>query len=165
MEQENPYQSPTVTDDEYRVPYQTAVARTPGISPSNIIFPRYIAANVDFLLAGIFMLLALKTNPFDYRVLHIIVAVLAFLAYYFLFESLFSRTPGKLLMGLVVRKFDGSKCGWREAAIRTAFRVLEVNPIFLGGLPACAIILISNHRQRLGDKVADTLVVRASRGR
>ena len=165
MEPENPYQSPTVVDEEYRVPYETAVVRTPVISPSNIIFPRYIAANFDFLFAALFMLLALKANPWDYRILHVVVAVSAFLAYYFLFESLFSRTPGKFLMGLVVRKFDGSKCGWREAAIRTGFRVLEVNPLLLGALPACAAILLSKHRQRLGDKVADTVVVLARRVR
>jgi uncharacterized RDD family membrane protein YckC len=163
VEPENPYQSPTVVDDEYRVPYLTAVVRTPGISPGNTIFPRYIAANVDVLLATLFMLLALKANPLDYRILHIVVAVLAFLAYYFIFESLFARTPGKFLMGLVVRKFDGSKCGWREAAIRTALRVVEVNPLLLGALPACAMILISKHRQRLGDKLADTVVVLARR--
>jgi uncharacterized RDD family membrane protein YckC len=163
MEPENPYQSPTVADDEYRVPYETAVVRTPGIAPGNTITPRYIAANVDCLLGAIFMLLALKANPLDYRILHIVVAVAAFLAYYFIFEAIFSRTPGKFLMGLVVRKFDGSKCGWREAAIRTGFRILEVNPLFFGGLPACVIILISKNRQRLGDKVADTVVVRARR--
>jgi uncharacterized RDD family membrane protein YckC len=163
MEPENPYQSPTVADDEYRVPYETPVVRTPGISPSNIIFPRYMAANFDFMFAALFMLLALKANPWDYRILHVVVAVAAFLAYYFIFEAIFSRTPGKFLMGVVVRKFDGSKCGWREAAIRTCFRILEVNPLLFGALPACVMILISKHRQRLGDKVADTVVVRASR--
>lgn len=163
MEQENPYQPPTIAADEYRVPCVTAIVRTPGISPGSTIFPRYIAANFDFLLAAIFMLLALKVNPVDYRPLHVAVAVLAFLAYYFIFESLFSRTPGKLLMGLVVRKFDGGKCGWREAAIRTGFRVVEVNPLLLGALPACVMILISKNRQRLGDKLADTVVVLARR--
>lgn len=163
MEQENPYQPPLIAADNYQVPYVTAIVRTPGISPGNTIFPRYIAANFDVLLAAIFMLLALKANPVDYRPLHVAVAVLAFLAYYFIFESLFSRTPGKLLMGLVVRKFDGGKCGWREAAIRTALRVAEVNPLVLGALPACAMVLISKHRQRLGDKLADTVVVRSSR--
>src|SRR6185436_20385183 len=146
MESENPYQTPTVADDEYRVPYETAVVRTPGISPGNTITPRYIAANVDCLLGAIFMMLALKANPLDYRILHIVVAVLAFLAYYFIFESLFSRTPGKFLMGLVVRKFNGGKCGWREAAIRTAFRLLEVNPLFLGALPGSVLILFSRNR-------------------
>ena len=163
MEQQNPYQSPTVADNEYRVPYVTPVVRTPGIAPGNTIFPRYIAANFDGMLAAIFTLLALKANPLDYRLLHVVVAVLAFLAYYFIFESLFSRTPGKFLMGLVVRKFDGSKCGWREAAVRTGLRVLEVNPIFFGALPACVMILFSKNRQRLGDKLADTVVVLARR--
>jgi len=163
MEHENPYQSPAVQDDEYRVPYVTPVIREPAVAPTRTIFPRYIAANVDALFAALFMLLALKANPLDYRVLHIVVAVVAVLAYYFITESLFARTPGKFLMGLVVRKFDGGKCGWREAAIRTGFRILEVNPLFLGGLPACALILISRNRQRLGDKVADTVVVLARR--
>ena len=163
MDDVNPYQAPAIAADENGVPCMTDAFRVPGISPGQTIGPRFVAANVDFLLAAVFVVLALKTNPLDNRALHVAVAVLAFLAYYFIFELLFSRTPGKFLMGLVVRKFDGSKCGWREAAIRTGFRILEVNPLFFGGLPACVIILISKNRQRLGDKVADTVVVRASR--
>ena len=166
MEQENPYLSPTIPADET----QSAKAlgqevRLPGISPANTIGPRYIAANIDGLFAAVCMLIALKANPLDYRFLHIAVAILAVLAYYFISESLFSRTPGKFLMGLVVRKFDGGKCGWREAAIRTAFRVLEVNPLLFGALPGSVLILISRNRQRLGDKVADTVVVLARRVR
>lgn len=163
MDQDNPYLSPVAADNEYRVPYETAVVREPAISTGNTIFPRYIAANFDMTMAAIFMLFMLKANPWEYGILHVAVAILAFLAYFFVFEGLFARTPGKLLMGLVVRKFDGSKCGWREAAIRTGMRVLEVNPILLGALPASAAILISKHRQRLGDRMADTVVVLARR--
>ena len=97
---------------ENGVPSNDWCLSRPGISPGQTIGPRFVGGEHRFFVSGSVRGAALKTNPLDNRVLHVGVAVLAFLAYYFVFELLFSRTPGKLLMGLVVRKFDGSKCGW-----------------------------------------------------
>jgi uncharacterized RDD family membrane protein YckC len=76
---------------------------------------------------------------------------------------LFSRTLGKFCMGLIVVQYDGRRCTWRQAIIRTLFRFVEVNPLLLGALPAAISIIGSRHRQRFGDKVARTIVVPARR--
>jgi len=60
----------------------------------------------------------------------------------------------------VVRKLDGSPCDWKAALIRGALRLVEVNPILLGGLPAGLAIIASARKQRIGDMLAGTLVVR-----
>jgi uncharacterized RDD family membrane protein YckC len=85
--------------------------------------------------------------------------VVVFIGYYLVFELLFSRTPGKFVTGLVIVELDGGRCTWRQVLIRTAFRLLEVNPLFLGGLPAALSVIFSKHHQRFGDKFAETLVV------
>jgi uncharacterized RDD family membrane protein YckC len=82
-----------------------------------------------------------------------------YLSYYLLLEGLWSRTIGKFLQGLVVRKLDGSRCGWTAALIRTLSRLIEVNPLLLGGLPAGVAIITTNRKQRIGDLLAQTVVV------
>lgn len=57
----------------------------------------------------------------------------------------------------------GTPAGWREASIRTALRILEVNPILAGGLPAGLAIMVTKKRKRLGDLMADTAVVPRTR--
>jgi uncharacterized RDD family membrane protein YckC len=84
---------------------------------------------------------------------------LTYLAYFFLMEALWSRTVGKLFQGLVIRKLDGTRCDWKAALIRSALRILEVNPLLLGGLPAGLVIIASERKQRIGDILAGTLVV------
>jgi hypothetical protein len=39
------------------------------------------------------------------------------------------------------------------------FRLLEVNPLLLGDLPAGISIVSSRDRQRIGDRVAGTVVI------
>ena len=76
-------------------------------------------------------------------------------------EALWSHTPGKYLQGLVVVDPPGGRCGWRRALVRTLLRVVEANPLLLGGLPAGVAILASERNQRLSHLVAGTLVVSA----
>jgi uncharacterized RDD family membrane protein YckC len=85
--------------------------------------------------------------------------VAVYLGFYLTCEAAFSATPGKLLTGLRVMSFDGSRCSVKQAVIRTLFRVVEVNPFVLGGLPAAAQILWTRNKQRLGDRCAGTVVV------
>lgn len=85
-----------------------------------------------------------------------------FLGYYFLTEWMFGATPGKYLFGLRVRQITGEPCSASQIAIRTGMRIFEVNPLFLGGLPACIAILATGRRQRIGDLFAGTTVVRAA---
>lgn len=58
-----------------------------------------------------------------------------------------------------MRKLDGSRCDWKASLIRGGLRILEVNPLLLGGLPAGIAILSSERKQRIGDMIAGTVVV------
>jgi uncharacterized RDD family membrane protein YckC len=126
---------------------------------SNSGRPRIIAFVIDNLLAtaaAFLVVAALKTeNPY----LAVSALSLAYLGYFFLFEALWSRTPGKYLQGLAVVDATGGRCGWRAALVRTLLRVVEANPLLFGGIPAGLAILASKRNQRLGDLAAGTLVV------
>jgi len=45
------------------------------------------------------------------------------------------------------------------ALIRGTLRIFEVNPLFLGGLPAGLVIIASQRKQRIGNLLARTVVV------
>ena len=83
-----------------------------------------------------------------------------YLMYFFVFEALWSRTPGKYLFGLWVCRRDGSRCTWQSAVVRTFLRIIEVNPLLFGGLPAGIMLMVTKRKQRLGDLLAGTVVVR-----
>ena len=84
---------------------------------------------------------------------------LTYFGYFFLFEALWSRTPGKFLQGLVVCRVDGSPCRLRDHLIRTLARIIEANPILFGAIPAGIAVFASARKQRIGDSLAGTVVV------
>lgn len=131
-----------------------------NISTAHTIVPRHAAAILDNLIAIALGALAAKSVSEEFLVAQIVCLVVVFLGYYFAFEAAISRTPGKVLTGLVVVQDDGTRISVRAAAIRTAFRILEVNPVLFGATPAALSILYSRRHQRFGDKVAGTIVVR-----
>ncbi len=59
----------------------------------------------------------------------------------------------------MVRKLNGEPCDWTAAAIRSVLRVIEVNPLLLGGLPAGLVVISTARKQRLGDILGGTVVV------
>lgn len=139
--------------------------RRPAIAADRTIMPRYIAATLDNVIAMALCVAVAKTIRDDLPVAQALVLVASYLGYYLLFEGAIGRTPGKLFTGLVVIPFEGGRCSWRQALIRTAFRLLEVNPLVLGGLPAAVRIVWSRNHQRFGDRYADTVVVLSRRVR
>jgi uncharacterized RDD family membrane protein YckC len=128
-------------------------------STANTVVPRYLAALLDSILAMIIAVIAAKAVGDERLMLQIIVVVTVYLSYYFIPEALIGRTPGKLFSGLVVTNIDGGRSSWRQIAIRTITRLLEVNPLLLGAIPAALSVVFSKHHQRFGDKWAGTLVV------
>ena len=63
------------------------------------------------------------------------------------------------MQDLVVRNIDGTRTSLTGHLIRTVTRVLEANPILLGGIPAGIAILASVRKQRIDDSLAGTVVV------
>ena len=120
---------------------------------------RLIAVFIDHLLAFGLMLFVVAFVPESFPIVKAAFFFLIYLAYFVVLEALWSRTLGKYFQGLVVRKLDGSRCDWKGSLIRGGLRILEVNPLLLGGLPAGIAILSSKRKQRVGDMLAGTLVV------
>lgn len=120
---------------------------------------RLIAVFVDHIIAAGVMFFAMMLVPESFPVLKALGFFLVYLGYFVVLEALWSRTLGKFFQGLIVRKLDGSRCDWTAALIRGALRIIEVNPLLLGGLPAGLVIIASQRKQRIGDFLAGTVVV------
>ncbi|MFT7630604.1 MAG: putative RDD family membrane protein YckC [Mariniblastus sp.] len=131
----------------------------PYVSPQGATLARHIAGILDNLIACVLAVIIVKQMDAPSVPLQAIAVVTVYLGYYFLFESITSRSMGKLLTGLKVIDFDGERCSLKQTCIRTLFRLLEVNPFLLGALPAAVRIIGSRNKQRFGDKVAGTVVV------
>ncbi|MGO8917216.1 MAG: RDD family protein [Stellaceae bacterium] len=79
-------------------------------------------------------------------------------AYYVVLEAMLGATIGKLVTKLrVVRERDGAPIDWRAAVIRNLFRLIDGFLLYLVGF---LTICFSSKRQRFGDMVAGTIVVR-----
>ena len=72
-------------------------------------------------------------------------------------EGAFGRTLGKRLMGLEVRTESALRISWRASVIRNVLRVVDEFPAFY--LLGLLLILLGPKRQRLGDRLAHTIVV------
>jgi len=120
---------------------------------------RLIALSIDHLVAFALMMFVVALVSPEYPVVKAVLFFLVYLAYFVVLEALWSRTLGKFFQGLVVRKLDGRPCGWPAALIRGGLRVIEVNPLLFGGIPAGIVVMATSRRQRLGDIIAGTVVV------
>lgn len=83
----------------------------------------------------------------------------AAIAYFTLLEGLFGETVGKAVVGLRVTDQEGRRAGWRAVLVRNVLRVVDSFPgVYLVG---ALVARFSPLHQRIGDRVAGTLVVRA----
>jgi len=79
-------------------------------------------------------------------------------SYFLICEGVTGRTVGKVVLGLrVVRVADGASCGWARSIVRNLVRPLDM---FFAGLPGALVVILSPARQRIGDLLGGTLVVR-----
>lgn len=94
--------------------------------------------------------------------IYVVLAFLVVFGYDVFFEVLAGgRTPGKRLNGLRVVRSGGHPIGFLSSAVRNALRLVDILPgAYLVG---CASILVTPRNQRIGDLVADALVVRERR--
>lgn len=82
------------------------------------------------------------------------------LGYYSYMEVQFGWTLGKRAMGLKVVKLDGTPMDWPASLTRNLLRIIDGLFFYLVG---AILVWTSDKKQRLGDRVAKTVVVR-SRG-
>jgi len=127
---------------------------------SGLMVRRCFAAVLDFVI--VFLLAAAAAPLYEERPAWAIVLAVAviWVGYHALLEACTGVTIGKWLAGIRVTTKDGNLPGFRRAALRSLLRVVEVNPILLAGLPAGLLADRSQYRQRLGDRLAGTFVVK-----
>lgn len=87
-----------------------------------------------------------------------LVSLLVGFGYFIALEGRYGRTVGKSLLGLRVVAEDGEPIGMRAATVRNLLRVVDGIAFYLVG----ALFVVTGERhQRLGDRLADTVVVRS----
>ncbi len=153
---------PPALSGQAATPTQTVAERA---NPVSLLVLRAIGAQID-ILAFLMLLIVpalflgkeqLNDHVWDYIILFWLVALVA---YFVVFEALWGRTLGKLITGTVVIDRNGRAPGFAKALVRTVLRLIEVNPLLIGGLPAGIALLVTKRHQRLGDLLAGTYVVR-----
>ena len=137
---------------------------------------RFVAQLVDVVILGVvFWLLGftgagtitidastaqVTISPF-FGVLILIDIIIAFL-YFTLLEGRNGQTVGKMVVKIkVVRKEDNSSISYGAAATRTILRIIDLVPFIAPYLLAVVLIWSSEDKQRLGDRVAHTVVVQS----
>src|SRR4051812_33244845 len=122
-----------------------------------IIVRRWAATWLDLLLLAVLLCGLVALFPSEQVLAVPISAWLLVLAlYYPLLEGITGRTFGKLLCSLKVVDAGGATPGVWKGIQRTALRLLELNLLRVGGLPAGIAVFSSRTRQRYGDQVAHT---------
>jgi uncharacterized RDD family membrane protein YckC len=150
---ENPYRAPLEVGYEQPATKRSFAGRASG--------GRFLAAQIDHaFVVVLFLGVGMNLGEIVGNIPTGIAALAAYLGYYFVPEWLFGTTAGKALFSLRVKQLSGEPCTARQIAVRTAMRLVEVNPFLLGALPAGIAILSTKRRQRLGDLLAGTIVVR-----
>jgi uncharacterized RDD family membrane protein YckC len=169
-----------MSDDLPTLPSAPAVSVAPPESPAAIRYgslgDRLIGILVDGLVAfGLFFLLGMVIAPrfggatasgFELNgppALAVLVPfTLLVLAYFVLFEATLGATFGKLVAGIQVQASSGGRPSFGAALARNLMRVVDGIAAYL---VAAVAVLVTKRNQRLGDLVADTVVIQRPRPR
>lgn len=77
--------------------------------------------------------------------------------YFIILEWKLGGTLGKLITGIRVRMINGGPIGFKESLVRNVLRFVDFLPFFY--LLGAILIWTSKSKQRLGDRLAKTVVV------
>jgi uncharacterized RDD family membrane protein YckC len=131
---------------------------------------RAMARALDTTLAGFAALFAIGFGSFTVSseagaiALVILVGFLAFFAYPAVSETVWSgKTIGKQAFGLRVVTVEGAPVRFRHAAIRSALQIVDFVLVPIGVI-ATLSALPSPRDQRVGDRIAGTMVLRERSG-
>jgi uncharacterized RDD family membrane protein YckC len=85
-----------------------------------------------------------------------VITLIVWFLYYTLLEGRYGQTLGKWFVKIKVVKEDGTKISYGDAAVRTILRIIDgIFDYLIGAL----LIWTSDKKQRLGDRLAHTVVV------
>ncbi len=126
--------------------------------------PRLIAGLIDLVILVLMnALVALLLSPVASAGVQVlspaIIGVGLFFVYSIGLEGILGATIGKMLMGQKIVKTNGFPIDLPAAIIRNILRPIDAIPFFLPYLTGIILIQSSSKRQRLGDRLANTVVV------
>jgi uncharacterized RDD family membrane protein YckC len=134
------------------------IARRSRLVPHLLL--RWVGAWVDFIVLALLFLAPDYVLGNDLYRATLAIWLGAAILYFPIGEGVWGRTIGKLVTGTIVVDATGHAPGLLKASLRTLLRLIEVNPLLAGGIPAALAVALSSKRQRLGDMVVRTYVVR-----
>ena len=134
---------------------------------------RFVAVLIDGIIIGIISailtsLLLLSTwntspamDPAAYFAIYAMAAIISLL-YFILLLGRYGQTVGMMIVKIkVVKEADYSAITYGEAAIRTILLIIDEIPYVIPCLLGAVLIWTSDKKQRLGDRVAHTVVLKA----
>ncbi|MGY3266773.1 RDD family protein [Lysobacter sp. HA35] len=128
---------------------------------ASIVVRRWLGAWIDFIVLASFLLIPDYVLGNERYQATLVVWIALLVAYFPAMEILFGKTVGKFATGTRVVNAAGGRPSLGQSLVRTLFRLIEVNPLLAGGIPAGIAVVASRHKQRLGDMVANTYVILA----
>jgi len=127
----------------------------------DVVARRVVAVLIDLILVGIVTsALGSVLVRSGLGAVAGLVGLLISFGYYIYLEGNYGQTLGKMALGLVVVTEEGEAIDYGPATVRTVLRLVDVLPVLY--LVGFVLVLVTDRKQRLGDIVADTVVVRAS---
>ncbi len=153
--------------------YQAPAYYTGTPTPYQGVAIRFVAILIDYLIIGVIsgilaipLLVAAIVNVTNGNVSAVslgsivalsVVGLVVWFLYFTLLEGRYGQTVGKMALSIkVVRDADGAPIDYGEAAVRTVLRIIDGLFDYLIG---AIFIWTSDEKQRLGDRVAHTVVV------
>jgi uncharacterized RDD family membrane protein YckC len=94
-------------------------------------------------------------------IITLFLVIILWIPYAIILETWRGQTIGKMIMGIVVVKENGESCTFAAALLRNVLRIIDALPqSYLVGF---IFMALSEKRQRIGDRLANTIVVRIKR--
>ena len=90
------------------------------------------------------------------------IELVIYLLYFMLLLGLYGQSVGMMLVRIkVVKETDSSKISYGDALVRTILLLVDAVPYVVPFLLGAILIWTSDKKQRLGDRLAHTIVVKA----
>lgn len=132
-----------------------------GIISSIITAPFRVPTTITItnVTNGTSQITTVATNPFV--AFGSLIGIIINLLYFTLLLGAYGQTVGKMAVKIKVVKEDGTKISYTDALVRTVLYVIDAIPYLIPYLLGAILIWTSDQKQRLGDRAARTVVVRA----
>lgn len=132
----------------------------PDRGDTDVIARRIGAQILDTIVVTVLLALFFTLSAPDSLTFLAFVGFFVALVYWFALEGLWDgQTVGKKATGIKVVKEDGGECTVGAAVLRNVFDLIDGLFYYLIGF---LVMAFSDKRQRIGDRLAGTMVVRAN---